>query len=109
MREGEDDLPLWPPMILIYAQWANLGGATQAYDKTFFDKIKAAGFWPLLPPAVNDKKPLPMSILTKQWIFQNVREFELPYEKRTYLTNSKTLVPDRWSEWVSERIDEIGP
>lgn len=48
-----------------------------------------------------------MSALTRQWLFLDVREFDLPYEKRTYLTNSTTLQKDNWPEWVAGRINQV--
>ncbi|KAG0330667.1 hypothetical protein BG000_011598, partial [Podila horticola] len=40
---GENKQFIWPPTILVFAQWANLGGAQQQYDPAFFNQIKAAG------------------------------------------------------------------
>ncbi|KAF9939995.1 hypothetical protein BGZ67_008538 [Mortierella alpina] len=108
---GSNGLFIWPPMILVYAQWANLEGDGQPYDMTFFDKIKTAGGKvpkiPFLGIKVNDDQHYPLSELTGQWIFQNVREFEKPYIKRTFMSNSQTLVQDDWSNYVCDRIDEI--
>jgi hypothetical protein len=107
----QNDLPGWPPMILVYAQWANTGGKAQKYDSTveaWFNKIKkAGGFFKYPFTGFDNTHKKPMSELTGQWVFTNVREFDDPYEKRTYLTNSKTLVADKWTEWVSKRIDKI--
>ncbi|KAG0078479.1 hypothetical protein BGZ93_010240 [Podila epicladia] len=108
---GSNGLFIWPPMILVYAQWANLEGKGQPYDMTFFDKIKEAGGKipniPFLGIKVNDDQHHPLSELTGQWIFQNVREFEKPYIKRTFMSNSETLVQDDWSNYVCDRIHEI--
>ncbi|KAG0027213.1 hypothetical protein BGZ82_009104 [Podila clonocystis] len=108
---GENGLFIWPPMIIVYAQWANLEGKGQPYDPTLFDKIKKAGgklpLIPFLGIKVDDDKHFPLSELTGQWIFQNVREFEKPYVKRTFMSNSETLVEDGWTDYVSDRIHEI--
>lgn len=48
-----------------------------------------------------------MSELTADWIFRNVREFQQPYVKRCYVTNSRSLTKDGWPDWVSNRIDAI--
>jgi len=45
--------------------------------------------------------------MTGEWIFRNIREFDHPYEKRTYLTNSTTLVRDGWVEQVSKRVHRV--
>jgi len=39
------------------------------------------------------------------WI--NVREYDLPYVKRVYLSNSETLVEDKYSDWVSNKMDHV--
>ncbi|KAF9944319.1 hypothetical protein BGZ70_004793 [Mortierella alpina] len=100
----------WPPMIIVYAQWANLEGENQPYDKTFFEKIKRAGGVtqiPFLGIRVDDDRHQPLSQLTGHWIFRNVREFENPYIKRTFMSNSQTLVEDDWTTYVCDRIHEI--
>lgn len=108
---GTNGLFIWPSMIIVYAQWANLEGEGQPYDPTLFDNIKRAGGKmpqiPFLGIKVNDDIHSPLSELTGQWIFQNVREFEKPYVKRTFVSNSKTLVEDGWTDYVSDRIHEI--
>ncbi|KAF9971483.1 hypothetical protein BGZ73_005583 [Actinomortierella ambigua] len=122
---GVDGNFLWPPAILVYAQWANLGGKSQPYDKTFFDKIKAAGGERtniiqeillaggnalqglFMGARVNDDQPYAISKLMKDWIFSNVREFQKPYIKRVYLSNSRTLAADNWAADVCNRIHEI--
>jgi hypothetical protein len=48
-----------------------------------------------------------MSALTGEWIFRNVREFDHPYVKRSYLTKSTTLGKDGWTSWVTKRINAI--
>ncbi|KAF9273039.1 hypothetical protein BGZ68_001882, partial [Mortierella alpina] len=107
---GQNGLFVWPPMIIVYAQWANLEGIAQPYNKEFFDKIKQAGGEsqiPFLGIKVDDDRHLPLSELTGHWIFQNVREFEKPYIKRTFMSNSQTLVEDDWTNYVCNRIHEI--
>ena len=50
---------------------------------------------------------LPMSQMTGNWIFNNVREFKHPYVKRTYMTKSHTLARDGWVDFISGRIDAL--
>ncbi|KAG0032868.1 hypothetical protein BGZ81_009921 [Podila clonocystis] len=108
--KSEEEVNNWPHMILVYAQWANLDGASQVYNPKFFNKIRdAAGErylsdWNVL---VDDSKPTPMSKLSSEWTFNNVREFDAPYVKRTYMSNSATLGSDGWTDWVSDRIQLI--
>ncbi|EXK76873.1 hypothetical protein FOQG_18394 [Fusarium oxysporum f. sp. raphani 54005] len=45
--------------------------------------------------------------MTGRWILPKRREFDLPYVKRTYSTNSKSLEKDGWVDSVIDRIDLI--
>lgn len=40
-------------------------------------------------------------------MIRNVREFDHPYVKRGYATNSTSLTKNGWSDWVTKRIDAI--
>ena len=97
---GADGMPLgWPRTIIVYAQWVPLQPG-DVCDKSFFsqfDQDKLFGW-------VEQKA---MSKLTGDWIFRNVREFDYPYVKRAYTTNSTNLKAQGWSEWVTKRIDSI--
>ena len=80
------DTRIQPSTILVFAQWANLEGMKQAYDPSFFNKIKAAVqtdsfIPPLFYFSLDDDKHMPMSKLTREWILHIVREFDLPYVK----------------------------
>ena len=48
-----------------------------------------------------------MSTLCSLWVFPIAREFQLPYFKRTYITESRTLERDGWSKWVTGRLDKF--
>jgi len=81
----------------------------QKFDPTFFKKVLGvAGKQPVVVE-LDGEEHVPMSQLTRQWIFPNIREFQLPYEKRTYLTNfnDAQLEATGWTDWVSDRIDYI--
>ncbi|KAJ7758825.1 hypothetical protein DFH07DRAFT_1024199 [Mycena maculata] len=97
---GHDDVPLWPRMILVYAQYVPFGPDDKP-DMGYFEQLKTGCFF---QSGVEEK---PMSELTAQWIFRNLREFDLPYVKRTYRTNLTTLVKDGWVDWVVRCMDEI--
>ncbi|KAJ7616499.1 hypothetical protein FB45DRAFT_872961 [Roridomyces roridus] len=97
---GPDGQPVFPRMIVIYAQYVPFS-PTDKPDMGFFDQLRQGCF---LSSAVEKK---PMSELTAQWIFRNTREFNLPYVKRTYTTNSTTLAKDGWVDWVVRRMDEV--
>ncbi|KAK4692256.1 hypothetical protein P7C71_g4911, partial [Lecanoromycetidae sp. Uapishka_2] len=97
---GKDGLPFWPRTIVVYAQWVPFD-KNDVCDMSWFDRIKKDSL------SVHGVQQKPMSELTGEWIFRNVREFDHPYVKRTYLTNSTTLGKDDWASWVTGRIDDI--
>ena len=97
---GMNGLPFWPRTIIVYAQWVPFS-KDDVCDMGWFDRISKGS---ILNNKVEEK---PMSELTGEWIFRNIREFEHPYVKRTYSTNSTTLAQDGWTEWVTGRIDAI--
>lgn len=97
---GKDDNPAWPRMIIVYAQWVPFSPDDKP-DESWFDQLKA-GCW--FTGGVETK---PMSKLTSEWLFQNTREFDEPYVKRTYLTTSTELSTNGWVDWVVGRMDKI--
>lgn len=97
---GKDGLPFWPRTIIVYAQWVPFS-SSDVCDMSWFDRLSNHC---IFSPGVEEK---PMSELTGEWIFRNRREFEHPYVKRTYSTNSTTLAKDGWVDWVVGRIDSI--
>ncbi|KAJ7660363.1 hypothetical protein DFH06DRAFT_988799 [Mycena polygramma] len=97
---GHDDNPVWPRMIVVYAQYVPFGPDDKP-DMEFFEQLKTGCFFQ------SGAQQKPMSELTAGWIFRNTREFDLPYVKRTYLTKSTTLVKDGWVDWVVRRMDVI--
>lgn len=103
---GQDNMLGWPRAIIVYAQWVPFTDEDRAKgpDWKWFEKLQSGNPIRVFQDGVVTR---PMSELTKMWLFQDVREFDLPYEKRTYLTKSTTLGKDHWPEWVSGRIDEL--
>ena len=97
---GKDESKFWPRSIIVYAQWVPFSPNDKPDDSWF----KAIAKGDLLGAEVKIK---PMSELTAQWIFRNIREFDLPYLKNVHLTNSTTLVKDNWPKWITKRIHEI--
>ncbi|KAH8812733.1 putative FAD-linked oxidoreductase [Xylogone sp. PMI_703] len=97
---GKDSMPFWPAMILAGAQWVPFS-KDDVCDMSWFERIREGS---LLDLPVRTK---PMSELTGQWIFTNVREFNHPYIKAAHFTNSKTLSADGWAKWATKRIDGI--
>jgi FAD binding domain len=97
---GDDGIPFWPRMIVVYAQWVPFD-KNDVCDMGWFDRIRRSSLFNL---PVKEKS---MSELTGDWLFRNVREFDHPYIKRTHLTSSKTLGADGWASWLTGRIDAI--
>ncbi len=97
---GKDGVPFWPRTIVLYAQWVPFD-KSDVCDMAWFDQFKEHSI------SIHGVQEKPMSELTGEWIFRNVREFDHPYVKRTYSTNSNTLAQDGWASWVTDRIDAI--
>ncbi|PSR99083.1 hypothetical protein BD289DRAFT_458662 [Coniella lustricola] len=97
---GKDGTPFWPRSIIVYAQWVPFSPDDKP-DLAWFQRLQGDSFF---SGGVQTK---PMSELTAEWIFRNTREFDLPYVKRTYLTDSTTLSKDGWVDWVVGRMDRV--
>ncbi|KAF9914207.1 hypothetical protein BX616_008747, partial [Lobosporangium transversale] len=99
------------PGIVVFAQWANLQGAGQPYDPSFFNKIREAGGGSAVMKPHDgiylDDDKAPLSVLCSHWIFPTVREFQLPYFKRTYISNSRNHKQNGWTTWVTGRIQDL--
>ena len=91
----------WPRVIVVYAQWVPFSPTDRPNDQWFRDIAKGA------VGIHHQAKVKPMSQLTSEWIFRGSREFKHPYHKRTQLTNSTTLVKDKWPEWLAGRIHKL--
>ncbi|KAI9682798.1 MAG: hypothetical protein M1822_006288 [Bathelium mastoideum] len=99
----------WPACVVLYAQWVPM----DAQDKytpevdAWFQKFRNLDhfhkYW-----CIHAAEPIePMSQMTGEWLFTRHREFDHPYEKRTYLTNSTTLVQDKWVDRVADQIHHV--
>lgn len=97
---GKNGNVFWPRVIICYAQWVPFEMA-EVPDEAWFDSIRKGC---ILDSKVEVK---PMSALTKQWIFTNIREFEHPYVKSTLLSDSRTLTKDGWAKWCTDRVEAI--
>jgi hypothetical protein len=102
---GLDGQPKWPATVILYAQWVPMT-KDDRYDPQWFDALNEAGELRLFTQTF-EEPDFPMSKMTGQWIFRQPREFDHPYEKRTYLTNSTTLVKDGWVDTVSSQIHKV--
>ena len=56
---------------------------------------------------VDYKKHTPLSILTRYWCYEDVREYVKPYEKRVYPSNKQNLSSNGYVHWVCKRIDKV--
>ncbi|MCJ1368930.1 hypothetical protein MMC20_000137 [Loxospora ochrophaea] len=97
---GEYGISSWPGAIVVYAQWVPFG-KNDVCDMAWFDRFQDRSI------TIHGVHTTPMSKLAGKWIFRNGREFDQPYIKRCYLTNSTTLRRDGWASWVTDRIEAI--
>ena len=51
--------------------------------------------------------PTAMSELSRYWVYDDVREYCQPFEKRVYMTNKTDLSTNGWVGWVSNQVDQI--
>lgn len=99
----------FPAVIILYAQWCPTG-RDDKYDENvdqWFNKFRALRGLFENETLLIDELEEDMSRMTGRWIFPKKREFDLPYVKRTYSTNSSTLEKDGWVDSVINRIDLI--
>ncbi|KAI0017857.1 FAD binding domain-containing protein [Xylariomycetidae sp. FL0641] len=103
----------FPAHLAVYAQWCPTEPGDR-YDenvdkwfKQFRDLDSLFKDQVLLIKEMDYKDEYDMSKLTGVWIFPKEREFDLPYVKRAYSTNSHTLGQDGWIDEIVERIDQI--
>ncbi|CAO3569273.1 unnamed protein product [Mortierella alpina] len=115
--------------IIVWGQWANLEGAGQVYDPTFFKRLidiacgnnddddnnnnnnnsnNNSSMSPHERVLLQDEAMV-MSELNNHWIIPIVREFQLPYIKNVKASDllSSELRARKYTEWVTERIDRI--
>ena len=97
---GKEGMPFWPRSIVVYAQYVPLSRDDRP-NMDWFRRLETGSFFTL---GIQTK---PMSKMTGDWIFRNIREYNHPYNKRTYLTNSHTLGRNGWSQYITDRIDAI--
>ena len=124
------------PLIIIYCQWANVGGIQEKFGEEevgFFEKLREQcgtlvdgpldleskevklNFVKTLigdPSAEEYEKllyttPRRMSEIAQHWTMQDVREYIYPFEKRCYMSDRTDLSTNNWVKWISERIDVI--
>jgi hypothetical protein len=99
----------WPASVVLYAQWVPMGAEDKYTDEVdaWFQKFRDLNsffnYW-----CIYAAEPIePMSQMTGEWLFTRPREFDHPYEKRTYMTNSTTLAQDKWVDQVADQIHQV--
>eukprot|EP00798_Chlamydomonas_sp_ICE-L_P007263 gene7263-375_t len=117
--------------IIVFAEWANLGGMDQQFDSKWFDQICLAMYGTTTPsgaqlgPSTITDPDVPgpkepggdplyrnamkgaMSYLTSLWAFDVEREYKFPYVKRTYVTKEADLDKIGWVEFTANQIDKM--
>lgn len=99
----------WPASVVLYAQWVPMNVEDKYTDEVdaWFQKFRKLNSF--LEHACIKAVDIiePMSQMTRRWIFMGAREFDHPYDKRTYMTNSTTLVQDKWVDQVADQIAQV--
>jgi len=111
------------PIIIVFAEWANLQGAAQSDAKAveWLQSIRAAfptnPFTgnPLLitdeawgPDTPDNGQPRGMPFLTSQWVFPLKREYDgMPYDKRTYSTSATNLNTSGWVDFTVQTTKDL--
>jgi FAD binding domain len=90
-------------LIIVYAQWVNLG--EEPYSPDLFNQIKKVPHDFEFHKETVDETP--MSQIASWWLFRSAREFPYPYDKRTNSTASTELSKTKWSGWFTERANKI--
>ncbi|OQV04220.1 FAD binding domain-containing protein [Cladophialophora immunda] len=88
------------PLIVVYAQWVDLGD--EPYSPDLFDQIKNAKGG-IITKEINGQA---MSTIASSWLFRSAREFPYPYVKRTRTTNWADLSSKGWVDWFAGRLTE---
>lgn len=109
--EGMEKTTKWPAVVVLYAQWVPMNAEDKYTPEvaSWFQKFKDLNsffdYWPLYITDFTE----PMSVMTGKWLFPLEREFKYPYDKRTYMTNSTTLLQDNWVDQVTGQINRVVP
>jgi hypothetical protein len=90
-------------LIIVYAQWVNLG--EEPYSPDLFNQIKNVPHDFKFGKETPDGTP--MSIIASMWLMRSAREFPYPYVKRTNSTKSVELSKKGWSSWFTGRVNEV--
>jgi hypothetical protein len=106
LQDIDKNLPTWPRMIFVWAQWVKLS-PTDSYDPAWFEELKLGTL--ALDSSINlSLKPTPMSVMTSTWwVLDAVREYPMPYVKSTRVSDKKNLAETGWAQWLTERIEEV--
>ncbi|KAL8942233.1 MAG: hypothetical protein Q9211_001477 [Gyalolechia sp. 1 TL-2023] len=106
---GENGEAKWPASVVLYAQWVPMNAEDKYTDKVdaWFQKFRNLDsflkYWCIHAASIEE----PMSKMSGEWLFARPREYDLPYEKRTYMTSSTTLVQDKWVDQVADQIHRV--
>jgi len=103
---GKDQIPAFELLfnvIQVTVQYAGRHNPFQPYDPSLFQSIR--DIMPFLTIyKLSDKSHTCMSLLCKQWVFMNVREYDMPFIKRNYLCD-RNLDVTNFPAWLANRVD----
>ncbi|KAL3072000.1 hypothetical protein niasHS_016083 [Heterodera schachtii] len=107
-----------PPILIVYAQWSNIGGPSQQFDANATDwfkgieaaferggSVRVSGY----PRLMEWNVTTPLSQMHLKWTFPAIREYAMPYEKRLYISNwdSAELQKRGWSDWMADQLNKF--
>ena len=71
--------------------------------------LRSAGFpFPPTVPLINYMTPIPMSEQMSLYLYNDVREYNLPYFKKGYGSEKLDLSSNGYASWIADRVDLIG-
>ncbi|APA10763.1 hypothetical protein SS1G_03616 [Sclerotinia sclerotiorum 1980 UF-70] len=103
----DPNLPQYPKLIYVWAQWVKLKDTDVFDEKLWFDKLSDGCIDSI---SINHKELMsyPMSYMTGSWwILDAVREYPYPYIKSTRMSDKTDLSKSGWPKWLAQRIDKI--
>jgi FAD binding domain-containing protein len=129
-EKGILTIPIHSAIMTIWLQWANTKGSKQIFgekENAFFQDVKNAVFPNYLDYIVRAEVKLsqlfnhktqnfryldyeehtPMSMMSAYWMFDDVREYVMPYEKRGYLSTAPNLSENGFVEWIGSRVETL--
>lgn len=106
--QTDENATFRPSFIVLFAQWVPMSKDDSfiAQAAPWFQKFQQLATKIHLNLIARNLTE-PMSKMTGEWLFTAPREFDYPYDKRAYLTNSRTLGQDNWVGTLVPQISHV--